>query len=222
MLYLELDSTISPPRICFSGLRRHGGFPPTAPPGIEPERWSYRATIVGYPPSAMLDANARISFSTFPDGKLMTLPPEIVKPRCAAFFLHKVLRFLNPIVLSYDNYVLSTNATNWLAEGPYLMSRAAFLKYFSRSIVQFLYHQARQVPEELGLRIDYDAIMQSISLLSDDTPPVPIHPEPWDLRPGSDQYSAKFKTTRAASTSLWKEFKHSRSKYIPFMAHRSK
>ena len=79
--YVELDGGGEPLPLCFSGLRFHGGFPPTAAPGDEPNPWSYRVAVVCYPPRRMLDGTGRIALSTFPDGELMTLPPEMVLPR---------------------------------------------------------------------------------------------------------------------------------------------
>ena len=81
ILHLELDGGGEPLPLCFSGLRFHGGFPPTSAPGTEPNPWSYRAAVVCYPPRRMLDGTGRIALSTFPDGELMMLPPEMVLPR---------------------------------------------------------------------------------------------------------------------------------------------
>ena len=40
--------------MCFSGLRKHGGTPPIAPPGVEPAEDAYRFMNVCYPPKAMI------------------------------------------------------------------------------------------------------------------------------------------------------------------------
>ena len=65
----------------FSGLRFHGGYPPTAAPGKEPKPWSYRFTIVCYPPRSMINASASLSFGALPGNKTFQMPPEFIDPR---------------------------------------------------------------------------------------------------------------------------------------------
>ena len=67
--------------MCFSGLRYHGGFPPTSPPDLTPEPWSYRFVLVCYPPKSMLDSSARLCFGALPKGALFSLPPEMTDPK---------------------------------------------------------------------------------------------------------------------------------------------
>ncbi|RPD52058.1 hypothetical protein L227DRAFT_618139 [Lentinus tigrinus ALCF2SS1-6] len=68
----------------FCGLRWHGGFPPTARPGKRPKPWSYRFVVVCYPPRAMIDGSAVVSFGALPGGKFFYMPPELIDPRFVA------------------------------------------------------------------------------------------------------------------------------------------
>lgn len=68
--------------INFCGLRFHGGYPPTAAPGKEPNPWSYRFTVVCYPPRPMLDGSARLGFAVLPGNHMLIMPPEFIDPRC--------------------------------------------------------------------------------------------------------------------------------------------
>ena len=65
---------------CFQGVRFHGGYPPTALPGTEPDPASYRFVIVCYPPRAILDGKARVSFGALPTGNQFLMPPEMIRP----------------------------------------------------------------------------------------------------------------------------------------------
>ncbi|KAI0744660.1 hypothetical protein C8Q76DRAFT_789156 [Earliella scabrosa] len=62
--------------INFSGLRFHGGFPPTAALGKAPKPWSYRFTVVCYPPRAMLNGFAILNFGTLPGNRLRLMRNE--------------------------------------------------------------------------------------------------------------------------------------------------
>ena len=67
--------------ITFSGLRIHGGYPPTAAPGKAPQPWSCRFTVVCYPPRAMINGNGILSFAALPGNKTFQMPPEFIDPR---------------------------------------------------------------------------------------------------------------------------------------------
>ena len=66
--------------LCFSGLRLHGGFPPTAAPGTIPDKSSYRLVVVCYPPSLILDGQGVNSFGSLSNHGLLTIPPEATHP----------------------------------------------------------------------------------------------------------------------------------------------
>jgi hypothetical protein len=64
--------------INFSGLRRHGGTPPTAPLGMEPEAWAYRFVVVSYPPNGLTNGNCRYVLGALPGNVPFSVPPEAV------------------------------------------------------------------------------------------------------------------------------------------------
>lgn len=69
--------------INFSGLRRHGGSPPTAPRGKKVLLYCYRVVFISYPPNNMTNGNARYSLGAVPNGKEGTetfiFSPEMTK-----------------------------------------------------------------------------------------------------------------------------------------------
>lgn len=71
--------------IGFSGRRRHGGTPPLAPEGVNPDPSVYRLMHVLYPPAAMLSGAGvkRLGLASIPGAngmELFTMPPEMTTP----------------------------------------------------------------------------------------------------------------------------------------------
>lgn len=56
--YIPLLNGSDPTISLFSGLRRHGGTPPLAPPGETPEVWALRGNMIDYPPMVMNSGSA--------------------------------------------------------------------------------------------------------------------------------------------------------------------
>lgn len=79
-LYFVLEHLLVP---IFCGLALHVGTPPIAPPGQEPLNHAVRFMTVLYPPSSMLSETSEktVPFASLPNGKLLTLGPEITSYR---------------------------------------------------------------------------------------------------------------------------------------------
>ena len=65
--------------------------------------------------------------------------------------------------------VASSNAANWAADGLSMMSRPAYLQLMSRGIAQLAAGIVRQMPKELEAQIDYNKILEAISIKDADT-----------------------------------------------------
>ena len=113
-----------------------------------------------------------------------------------------------------DNMVASSNAANWAADGLSMMSRPAYLQFMSRGIAQLAAGIVRQMPKELEAQIDYNKILEAISIKDADTNEC-ICADPWELGPGSKDKSTKFGHTREESVALWHEHKVSFARLIP-------
>ena len=74
--------------VSFCGLYRHGGTPPIAPKEVAPAAHAYRLMVVCYPPqSIMSQAGTHIvPFASLPNGKSLTLGPEITSHRWVAAY----------------------------------------------------------------------------------------------------------------------------------------
>ena len=75
-LYFILDHLLVP---IFCGLSSHVGTPPIAPPGEKPAKHAMRFLTILYPPRSMLSEtkDKNIPFASLPQGKLLTLGPEV-------------------------------------------------------------------------------------------------------------------------------------------------
>ena len=62
--------------INFSGLRYHGGTPPTCR-GI-PKKWAYRFILIWYPNNMMLNGGSLHTFAVLPHGYLFSIRPEMM------------------------------------------------------------------------------------------------------------------------------------------------
>lgn len=62
----------------FSGRMQHGGTPPIAPRGQEPESWQYRAVVISYPSGKVQQGLVRHAFASMsPEGDPFFLSPEM-------------------------------------------------------------------------------------------------------------------------------------------------
>ncbi|KAI0730681.1 hypothetical protein C8Q76DRAFT_690725 [Earliella scabrosa] len=186
--------------INFCGLRYHGGYPPTAAPGKRPKRWSYRFTIVCYPPRAMLDARALLSFAVLPGNKMFAMPPEFLDPR-------------------FDKEDVTTNVANWVTSGLYLTSPASFLRFYYRTFCQMAYHFGRQVGNSCRIDVDYEKLAECFTLVEKDG--TQHRPEYWQLHPGSTERSDELRCTREESIRLWQDHTALYGGLIPYEVHSS-
>jgi hypothetical protein len=63
----------------FSGLRIHGGTPPTAPDGVQPVPWAYRWIVILYPSRSMVEGEGLQALAAMPDHSPFTLRPEMTE-----------------------------------------------------------------------------------------------------------------------------------------------
>lgn len=61
----------------FSGLRTHGGNPPTPPASVEPVNSAYWFMVICYPPGAYVSGTGRSAFAALPNHEPFCLAPEM-------------------------------------------------------------------------------------------------------------------------------------------------
>ncbi|RDX41183.1 hypothetical protein OH76DRAFT_1489674 [Lentinus brumalis] len=183
---------------CFCGLRFHGGFPPTSPPGCSPKPWSYRFVIVCYPPRAMMDGSALQTFAALPGGRFLYMPPEYIDPH-------------------FDDAPIISNIASWITSGAYLTSPAAFLQHYYQTMCQLMYHLARQVPDKAKMRVDFKKLAECFSMVDDSG--ATIQPDFWELHPGSTARSSTLGCTRKEAAVAWDEHKLHQGRFIPHVVH---
>ena len=98
----------------FSGLFRHGGYPPVETSEDEPDPDDIRWGLILYPSKPMLDGTSSITYAASPKGKLYYMPKEMVHP-------------------DFDDFVPQRKLAVWLTSGPALTDRDGFLQWFYRS-----------------------------------------------------------------------------------------
>ncbi|KAI0705690.1 hypothetical protein C8Q76DRAFT_801423 [Earliella scabrosa] len=184
--------------INFCGLRFHGGYPPTAAPGKKPKPWSYRFTVVCYPPRAMMNGSGIISFAVLPGNKVFQMPPEFIDPKM-------------------DERPVETNVANWVGSGMYLTSPASFLRFYHRGMCQIAHHFSRQIGDGAKIEIDYRKFAECFTMV--DKHGTRHQAEFWELHPGSTATSTEFGCTRKEAAELWDVWNDDRSLYLPYSAH---
>ena len=99
-----------------------------------------------------------------------------------------------------------------------MTDRQGFLKFFARSMAQFVGYQVRQIPQSADLQVDYNTLLSAFSILDESGDRVA--PGDWELHPGSTTVSREFAITRSDAEKQWKEHKRRREQFLPFAAHR--
>ncbi|GBE85725.1 hypothetical protein SCP_0802470 [Sparassis crispa] len=128
--YMVMRGMIS---VCFSGLRFHGGIPPTSPSDREPSPYSYRIVVVNYPPSALINADGLVGFTSMPNGSLLSLRPEM-----------RDLIYNNPSAFTFSNH------GNWGTDGLALTEHCAMFNWYARAMAQFSAYLLRGLPSSLA------------------------------------------------------------------------
>ncbi|GBE85736.1 hypothetical protein SCP_0802580 [Sparassis crispa] len=128
--YMVMRGMIS---VCFSGLRFHGGTPPTSPSDREPSPYSYRIVVVNYPPSALINADGLVGFTSMPNGSLLSLRPEM-----------RDLIYNNPSAFTFSNH------GNWGTDGLALTEHCAMFNWYARAMAQFSAYLLRGLPSSLA------------------------------------------------------------------------
>ncbi|KAF8572620.1 hypothetical protein K439DRAFT_1625649 [Ramaria rubella] len=73
-VFICLDRNVN---FCFSGLRYHGGTPPTAPAGVIPPAWNMWILTIQYPVQHLMNMSARQSLTAPPDGSILYVTLEM-------------------------------------------------------------------------------------------------------------------------------------------------
>ncbi|KAI0710846.1 hypothetical protein C8Q76DRAFT_798371 [Earliella scabrosa] len=123
----------------FSGLFRHGGYPPIDTANDDPSPHNYRWALILYPSRPIMDGTASVSFAVSPTGSLVYMPPEMIHP-------------------DYDGVAPQHNCSTWLSSAPALTDAAGFMQWYYQSICQQLAFYHRQVSPHFDIRLDLAAL----------------------------------------------------------------
>lgn len=166
-VFYELGDLVS---FCFSGLWRHGGTPPLAPPEASDDqlRWASRVTIVGYPPTGSVTANQRRVLCADGIGGHFSVSPEMIVPEYVTTS-YPCMRVL--IVTGNCRHIAQTglrvNHSTFASEGLSVMHRSSLMKFMARSLLHVACFVTRQLPASLDVRIDSDAFLNSFTFVDE-------------------------------------------------------
>lgn len=112
--------------VCFSGLRYHGGFPPTAPEGEQPASWACRLLHVSYPSDAITNMSGRQAIGPLPGSgegskdDILYLSPEMAEH----------------IVPNVKDYPLYSQRANYVSDSVGILSAEAHTTFVSRLLLR--------------------------------------------------------------------------------------
>ncbi|KAG7090264.1 hypothetical protein E1B28_011861 [Marasmius oreades] len=136
----------------FSGLQKHGGTPPRAPPSQQVKPWAACLSIILYPPTELLNGTFCLQVAPWPDGKPLVLPSELIRP------VHQTAR---------TKETLECSQSTFTADGGNLMDPEALANFVCRSTVQVLHYLISQLPIDWDVHFDPSTILESIKMKID-------------------------------------------------------
>ncbi|KAI0310454.1 hypothetical protein OF83DRAFT_1178533 [Amylostereum chailletii] len=159
----------------FSGLRKHGGSAPRAPPGVKAVDWAYRFVLILYPLSSTF-ANAGITALATLQSKHL-ISAETRK--------HKIMPLTNEEKLEVKqsqgllgispemkNNPQNINArawsahTTWASDGHILMGGDMLLNFFTRMLLLLCTFVLAQVHYKFQIHIDTDIFLSAFSIVN--------------------------------------------------------
>jgi hypothetical protein len=106
--------------ICFSGLRYHGGTPPTASGDEEPVYWACRLLHISYPSKKATDMSCRQALGPLPGDEILYLSPEMTEHN----------------IPDLENFPLHAQRANYVADSVGILSPEAHTTFVSRSLMR--------------------------------------------------------------------------------------
>ncbi|KAF8573404.1 hypothetical protein K439DRAFT_1625107 [Ramaria rubella] len=156
-VFICLDRNVN---FCFSGLRYHGGTPPTVPPGVIPPAWNARILTMQYPARHLMNMSARQSLATLPGGSIIYVTLEM-QEHC---------------IMTKEYRLWSTRAT-YVTDGSDLMSCKAHTTFVGRLLLWLCQHTLRGMP--YNVKIDPSTCLASIKYQDENGDICSV--EPWQF-----------------------------------------
>lgn len=113
--------------VCFSGLRYHGGTPPTAPGDETPQFWACRLLHISYPSLHLTDMRGKQSIgpSGISNHEILYLTPEM----------------MNHCIPNLKDFPLHAQRASYVSDGVGIMSQEAQTTLVSRLLLQVNGHE---------------------------------------------------------------------------------
>ncbi len=138
----------------FSGLLQHGGTSPLAPDNEEIPDWAYRTLIIAYPPTSFVIGNVRHAFAALPSSRdLFHITPEMTGA---------------PHVPQPDG--IWSSHGNFANDGNIVMDDESLVRFYVRALLQSNLFFLRQLPSNLGITIDREQFLRSITMTINNEP----------------------------------------------------
>ncbi|KAI0336895.1 hypothetical protein BDW22DRAFT_1433758 [Trametopsis cervina] len=134
-------------QLFFTGLLRHGGTSPIAPPNAVIPDWAYRTVHVAYPAGYFVSGEIKHAFAGMPNDSIgLHLTPEMTG---------------GPVL--QDNTSLLTNRSNSAMDGCAVMSDRASILFHARGLLQLAHWVMCQLSPDLAVHIDSASFLAAFS-----------------------------------------------------------
>ncbi|RDB25403.1 hypothetical protein Hypma_008134 [Hypsizygus marmoreus] len=159
-VYVVLDNFTC---VNFSGLRMHGGQPPTAPLGEEPLDWAYRFVVISYPLEKMSSGDAHVVLAALPKDSTYDIFTEMIHVTT------------NPEARPF------ARCATWAEDGPVQYEEESHMNHIARHLITPIIYILNQLPPAYEVQFNTDKFLQSITTtIGGKRKPL----DTWDFAPG--------------------------------------
>ncbi|KAF8996860.1 hypothetical protein BDZ89DRAFT_1122600 [Hymenopellis radicata] len=205
-LYARL---IGPTFFLFSGLYSHAGTAARAPPGATTvSKTAIRDVLILYPSSFYHDGRASFTFAAGVDQSwARQLRPEHTHPKSVARYDGSKNR-------------LDCNETNFVRDGPGIMSRPSLMNFAGRGLLQDTVSVLRQIPGVYKVQVAQNDYLHSISYEDENDPQIRHTLDEWPLAPSvASEDPLSNDAARAKAVKDYDALRAHEAASIPFCRH---
>ncbi|KAL0577345.1 hypothetical protein V5O48_004644 [Marasmius crinis-equi] len=202
-MYIELDNFQV---MCFSGLQWHGGTPPRAPEGETPHPSGVRLNVILYPPKMILNGQSRLNIAPAP----APMPKAGDRKPPEPFRLAPEM--INPQLQTSDHRADDCTEPTFTIDGLNLMAPETMANFVARVGVQVLDHLLRQLPQEWQVKMDPSAVLEAITMVSDNAT---VQLNRWEAGPNGRDFDITSTELRAQYVREWEDLGHQFAPFFP-------
>ncbi|KAI0315189.1 hypothetical protein OF83DRAFT_1174049 [Amylostereum chailletii] len=157
----------------FSGLRKHGGSAPQAPPGMKAVDWAYRFVLILYPLSSIMSNTGITAIATLQSKHLIRTEAKQLKWKPLTEEEEKEkkesqgLLGISPEMKNNPQDINSrpwSVHTTWASDGHIIMPGDALLNFITRMLLLLCTFVLAQVHHKFQIRIDTDVFLSAFSM----------------------------------------------------------